>query len=265
MPGVNMQFLVGNEGYWRTRYEPSADGSHTAVPHARVLQGDLGQREDRSERRVDGNLARSAVRHRRRAGRRPENAVSGTMYMVNHDDLAGHGDRRRRASFRLWRNTALASLAAGDRRDLAPHTVGYESNEDIDNGFRPHGLIRLSTTTGPTPQYLTDYGNTVVAGHDRAPRHALPRRPAARSSSRRRASSGAGASTRRTTATARPRTSRMQQAQVNLFADMGAQPGSLMTGLVAAADSPPTRCAPTDHDRLARRRGRPSPTAARSP
>ena len=40
--------------------------------------------------------------------------------------------------------------------------MGYESNEDIDNGFRPEGLIRLSTTTGPTPQYLTDYGNVVV-------------------------------------------------------------------------------------------------------
>ena len=37
---------------------------------------------------------------------------------------------------------------------LAPHTVGYESNEDLDNGFRPPGLIRLSTTVGPTPEYL---------------------------------------------------------------------------------------------------------------
>ena len=28
--GVNLQFLSGNEVYWRTRYEPSADASHTA-------------------------------------------------------------------------------------------------------------------------------------------------------------------------------------------------------------------------------------------
>ena len=28
--GVNLQFLTGNEGYWKTRYENSVDGSSTA-------------------------------------------------------------------------------------------------------------------------------------------------------------------------------------------------------------------------------------------
>ncbi|MGO7984248.1 N,N-dimethylformamidase beta subunit family domain-containing protein, partial [Rhizobium johnstonii] len=42
--------------------------------------------------------------------------------------------------------------------------VGYESDEDVDNGFRPAGLVRLSTTTGATPQYLQDFGNVVAAG-----------------------------------------------------------------------------------------------------
>ena len=28
--GVNLMFLSGNEAYWKTRYEPSADASHTA-------------------------------------------------------------------------------------------------------------------------------------------------------------------------------------------------------------------------------------------
>ena len=53
----------------------------------------------------------------------------------------------------------MANLAAGQTATLAPHTVGYESDEDLDNGSRPPGLIRLSTTTGPTPQYLQDFGN----------------------------------------------------------------------------------------------------------
>ena len=70
------------------------------------------------------------------------------MYMSNFTDLpitvsAAEGKSR------LWRNTPLATLAAGASAQLAPHTVGYESNEDLDNGFRPAGLIRLSTTTGP--------------------------------------------------------------------------------------------------------------------
>jgi hypothetical protein len=85
------------------------------------------------------------------------------MYVSNFTDLpitvsAAEGKAR------LWRNTSLATLGAGSSAQLAQHTVGYESNEDLDNGFRPAGLIRLSTTTGPTPQYLQDFGNTVNPG-----------------------------------------------------------------------------------------------------
>ncbi len=66
---------------------------------------------------------------------------------------------------RYWRGTAVASAAAGgNSSSVAPHSVGYESNEDVDNGFRPAGLIRLSTTTASTTQYLYDFGNTVASG-----------------------------------------------------------------------------------------------------
>ena len=58
---------------------------------------------------------------------------------------------------RLWRNTGLARCPAASTA-LAPHTVGYESDEDVDNGFRPAGLVDLSTTAGATPQYLQDFG-----------------------------------------------------------------------------------------------------------
>ena len=40
--GVNLMFLSGNEVYWHTRMEPSIDGSSDAQPHARLLQGQLG-------------------------------------------------------------------------------------------------------------------------------------------------------------------------------------------------------------------------------
>ena len=49
--GVHLAFFSGNEVFWKTRWEPSIDGSSTAVPHARLLQGDARQREDRSARR----------------------------------------------------------------------------------------------------------------------------------------------------------------------------------------------------------------------
>ncbi len=40
----------------------------------------------------------------------------------------------------------LANLPPGTTATLAAHTVGYESDEDVDNGYRPAGLIRMSTT-----------------------------------------------------------------------------------------------------------------------
>ena len=57
--GVNLQFLSGNEMYWRTRYEPSAvDGA--AVSNHHLVQGNLG-RTAKSTPAMDG-LARGGTR-----------------------------------------------------------------------------------------------------------------------------------------------------------------------------------------------------------
>ena len=42
---------------------------------------------------------------------------------------------------RLWRGTDLSTLASGATKTLSPHTIGYESDEDVDNGFRPAGPV----------------------------------------------------------------------------------------------------------------------------
>ena len=48
---------------------------------------------------------------------------------------------------RFWRNTSVANLRAGPvGHPCRNGTLGYEWDEDLDNGFRPAGLIRLSTT-----------------------------------------------------------------------------------------------------------------------
>ena len=108
-----------------------------------------------------------------------------------------------------------------------------------DNGFDPAGLVKLSSTTLPVSTYLLDYGNTTgngVATHNltlyRAPSGALV--------------FGAGTvywtwglsdnHDNEVTAT----DPRVQQAMVNLFAEMGIQPGTLQSGLVAGTAS-------TDH------------------
>lgn len=247
--GVNLQFLTGNEGYWKTRYENSVDGSNTAYRTLVSYKETWGNAANPGGAKIDasspewtGTWRDPRFADASHGGHSPENALTGTMYMVNHNDLAVTVNAEE-GKTRLWRHTNLTSLASDVTVALAPHTVGYESNEDIDNGFRPAGLIRLSTTNGPTPQYLTDYGNTVVEG---TTEHHVTLYKAASGALVFSAASiqwgwgldqehdGDGA----------PADPRMQQAQVNLLADMGAQPGSLMSGLIAAAKSTDTT-APT--------------------
>lgn len=242
--GVHLQFLAGNEVYWKTRYEPSIDGSNTAH---RTL---TSYKETWSQAKIDpseewtGTFRDPRFAPASRGGGTPENALIGTQYMVNFSDLALQVNAAE-GKLRLWRHTDLVSMAAGTTRTLAPHTIGYESNEDVDNGHRPGGLIRLSTTTGAVPEYLQDFGNTVAPG---TTTHHLTLY---------KASSGAlvfsagtvqwswGLDEVHDSAFARePADPRMQQAQVNLFADMGVQPVTLASHLVRATRTSDT-VAPT--------------------
>lgn len=235
--GVNLQFLSGNEMYWRTRMEPSpVDGAA-----GRTI---TSYKETWANAKIDPSTGWTGTwRDPRYAapangGGLPENALTGTMYVSNFTDLpitvsAGEGKSR------LWRSTSLATLAAGSSAQLAPHTIGYESNEDLDNGFRPAGLIRLSTTTGSTPQYLQDFGNTVNPGtttHNttlyRAPSGAL-----VFSAGSVQWTWGLDQEHDGDGAAADPR---MQQAQINLLADMGAQPATRDTALSPASASSDT-------------------------
>ena len=131
------------------------------------------------------------------------------------------------AALRFWRNTAAASLQAGQTLTLAPGTgtLGYEWDEDVDNGFRPAGLIDMSSTTDPA-QVFTDYGNTTANNVVKTHHLTLYRAP-----------SGAlvfGAGTVQWAwgldsfnPPRKPVDVNMQQATVNLFADMHAQPSTL--------------------------------------
>lgn len=237
--GTSLMFLSGNEVYWKTRWEPSQDG--TATGHRTLVC----YKETWHNMKKDPTAEWTGTWRDPRFsppsnGGRPENALTGTVFMANHDDLtlkvpAAQGKNR------FWRNTSVAELDTGTTATLAPHTVGYESDEDVDNGFRPAGLIRLSTTTGETPEYLRDFGNTVSPG---TTTHHMTLY---------RAASGAlvfGAGTVQyawgldaehdTSFDPEPADERMQQATVNLLADMEVQPATLMSSLVAASASDDT-------------------------
>ncbi|WP_328468563.1 DUF4082 domain-containing protein [Actinoplanes sp. NBC_00393] len=240
--GVHLAFFSGNDVYWRTRWEPSTAGPTTQF-RTLVCYKETWSDTDELDPTAEwtGTWRDPRFSPPANGGGNPENALIGTAYMANSTDLpmtvpAAQG------KYRLWRETTVAGLSSG-MATLAPHTVGYESNEDLDNGFRPAGLIRLSTTVGPTPEYLLDFGKQVAPGtttHSmtlyRAPSGALV------------FSAGTiqwswGLDTYHDGAVA-PVDERMQQATINLFADMNVQPDTLMSELEPVSASTDTT-APT--------------------
>jgi len=232
--GVNLAFFSGNDNYWKTRWENSTDGSSTPY---RTL---VCYKETWANSKIDPSAQWTGTWRDPRFsppsdGGNPENALGGTLYMSNNTDLPIQVNTTE-GRMRIWRGTTLSTLAAGQTVSLSAHTVGYESNEDLDNGFRPAGLIDMSTTTGSTPQRLQDFGTLTLPGTTthhitlyKAPSGALV------------FSAGTiqwawgldddhdgGASTI---------DPRMQQATVNLLADMSAQPLTIITGLSASPAS----------------------------
>jgi Domain of unknown function (DUF4082)/Bacterial Ig-like domain/Bacterial Ig domain len=233
--GVNLAFFSGNEVFWKTRWENSIGGTSTSY---RTL---VSYKETHANAKIDpkpGVWTGTWRDPRFKAtsdGGKPENALTGTIFTVN-DGTTAIEVPEPYGKMRLWRNTGLSALEAGETATLAGSTLGYEWDEDLDNGFRPPGLIRLSKTTADVPERLLDNGSSYAPGT--ATHHLTLYK----------AKSGAlvfGAGTvqwswgldgnhDRGGSTPDPR---MQQATVNLFADMGVQPRTLQSDLVAATKS----------------------------
>jgi hypothetical protein len=240
--GVDLAFFSGNEVFWKTRWENSLSSPATAH---RTL---VSYKETHANAKIDPqtNVWTGSWRDPRFSppadGGRPENGLTGTIFAVN-SGTAGIRVPAAEGKMRFWRNTAVAALAPGGFADLPNGTLGYEWDEDRDNGFRPAGLIRMSDTTVSGVDYLQDHGSTYGPG---TANHALTLY---------KHSSGAlvfgggtvqwswGLDSNHDRGSAAPN-SAMQQATVNLFADMGAQPLTLQPGLLVAGPSTDT-VAPT--------------------
>src|SRR6266403_2405650 len=190
--GVNLAFFSGNEIFWKTRWEPSIDGTNTPY---RTLVGVSSPRND--------------------------------PIMVSQAD----------GRMRFWRNTSIAALGPGQVATLPAGVLGYEWDVDSDNGSRPAGLVPLTSTTLNV--------QTCVIGYTIGPCTATHHLTLYRSSS------GAlvfGAGTvqwswgldANHSFPGTPTDINMQQATVNVLADMGAQPATLQGGLVPATASTDT-------------------------
>ena len=227
-PACNLAFFSGNEVFWKTRWETSIDGCHTPFRTMVSYKETHGEREDRPESVVDRDLARSAFQPavRRRAAR--ECADRHHLYRqrtAHRRDLVPAADGK----MRFWRNTRIARLhrAVGDApgRPLGLR-MGRRSRQRLPAG-RPDAAV-VDHVQRPD-EYLLDYGSSTTAGT--ATHHLTLYR----------AASGAlvfgagtiqwswGLDSPRRLGGPR-RTMRMQQATVNLFADMGVQPATLQVG-----------------------------------
>ena len=173
------------------------------------------------------------------------------------------------AGLRLWRNTAVAKLTTGKELTLAPgtDTLGYEWDETPDNGFRPAGELYASSTTVSGVEAFSDYGSKIATNSTVTHHLTLYKAP-----------SGAlvfGAGTVQwawglaninawevpsTEPSDNPPDPNMEQATVNLLADMGAQPGTLNPELAPATKSTDTTTptsaitSPTAGAKLSRRK-----------
>lgn len=272
--GVNLLFWSGNEVYWRTRYEGSIDGSgtdyRTLVSYKETwANGSLNAgaaqyanidpssewtgtwRDLRFVSAVDANGNPTAV------GQEPENSLTGQLFGPDGTgEFGGALDIPQAfAELRLWRDTGVATAGT---LDIAPGIIGYEWNVSPEDEYRPAGLIKLSSTTLPWSGILTDQGNRTAPG---VATHNLSLYRDAESGalvfgagtvfwtwglSDQHDSSPYGANIENTV---------LQQFTVNMFADMGIQPGvsdAFLTsvGLARASASTDTIAATTTLDDL---------------
>ncbi len=232
--GVSLAFFSGNEVFWKTRWENSIDTSATAY---RTL---VSYKETHAGAKIDPSTEWTGTWRDPRFsppsnGGRPENALTGTLFTVNAG-TSGIVVPEAEGKMRFWRYTSIAGLGTGQTATLPDGTLGYEWDSDLDNGFRPAGLIRMSNTTVSGVDKLQDYGSTYAT--DTA-NHALTFYKHA---------SGArvfGAGTVQWSwgldanhdRAGTPTDIRMQQATVNLFADMNVQPATLQAGLTSSSAS----------------------------
>lgn len=244
--GVNLIFFSGNEVFWKTRMESSVAGTtttnRTLVCYKETLDG--AKTDPSSEWTGTWRDARFSPPSN---GGLPENALTGQLFRCINPTYQPDFNLEVPSDYsklRFWRNTPVATLAAGQKRVLADSTLGYEWDEVVENGVQPGGLIRLSRTTATANEVLIDEGATYVPGtvtHHmtmyRAPGGGLV--------------FGAGTvqwayglDSEHISDSGTATDTVIQQATINLLADMGAQPGSRQSGTVAASKSTDT-LAPT--------------------
>lgn len=230
--GIHLGFFSGNTCFWKTRWE---DNYRTLVCYKEgsETESDLlvcGGKCDLSTEWT--GLWRSGCAYPGGGACKPENSLVGQIGSLEGNAAIEVPDTYK--NFRFWRNTTIPGLSAGQKAVLSNSTIGYEFENDqyssslYANGrinfaaFYPAGRVALSNTTvggfvHKISMYKYSSGALIFASgsiqwswgldgnHDRG--LSIP-------------------------------DVRMQQATVNLFADMAIQPTSLQGGLLYTTLAP---------------------------
>jgi VCBS repeat-containing protein len=188
--GVNLLFWSGNEVYWKTRWEVaySADGTayRTLVCYKETLAVADSSAGPADYYNLDpsdiwtgtwmdtrfhgnplaggGNLADvDPMTGLNPACHCAQNQLTGQLF--GPDGTGQFGGAldvpSNYASLRVWRDTTVAN---GGSLDMSPGILGYEWDTSPDDNMRPAGLIKLSETTLPWNGILIDQGNTTAPG-----------------------------------------------------------------------------------------------------
>ncbi|MBL0334034.1 MAG: DUF4082 domain-containing protein [Chitinophagaceae bacterium] len=220
--GTHLAFFSGNEIYWKTRWE---DNHRTLVCYKEGTSGEntCGGKCDPLPDVWTG-LWRDGCDFPAADGCNPENKLTGQISWIGSTGTIEVPEKF--SQLRFWRHTTITSLGSGQTATLANNTLGYEWDPESNNGKYPPGRIKLSQTvlSGQTHHlslYRHNNGALVFGAGTVQWSWGLDANHDGSSSAE---------------------DERMQQATVNLFADMGVLPDNLQSGLTA--DSPVDITAP---------------------
>ena len=244
--GVNLAFFAGNDVFWRTRLEPSissgAAANRTLVCYkeTKISQSPPNGIPDPSGQWTGTWMDPAGAG---RGGNTPQNQLTGTMFTVNGYRSDAITVAAAFKNMRLWRNISqIQNLTAGQVSTFQNGTLGYEWNSDIENATRPPGAVEFSSTTVNITDdtLLLDEGNDYGNG---TARHSIVmyRDPTSHalvfSSGTVQWAWGLSAFHSGLTTT---EDAKMQQATLNVLADMNVQPKTKQANLIAATKSTDT-------------------------
>ncbi|GAB5368460.1 hypothetical protein AAMO2058_001321100 [Amorphochlora amoebiformis] len=163
--GVSLMFWSANEFYWSIRWENSIFDNTSYRTMVCYKESQSNVKIDPLPGSWTGTFRDARSINPR--GAMPENALMGTIFTVNAQRVDAMKVPSAFSNLRFWRNTSIQALKPGSSYTTFRGVLGHEWDEDIDNGYRPNGLIHLSYTWIDNVQLIQDHGSVFDSGSAR--------------------------------------------------------------------------------------------------